>query len=409
MCDLEWGSARKDATNLGRAGTDWAIITEFSLPSPDRFVRDITTFVPDGDGSWRRDSEHHENVLHRHRSPPPPARRAWHRRPRQLLVRLRDVAGRAARGYRPPARAGSSCVAGRHGAKTASALGAATVSWSGSLDRRQTAQVGVRSRAWEHGAVRAVSVTSCDFDGVLERGEFRHAAFDLTDRLGASVIGATVYEMQAGAKCWPYHYHQGVEEWLYIVVSGAPVLRDPNGERALEPGDLVAFPSGPVGAHTVHGPGRIVMFSTGARGWGEAFVTVYPDSDKIGAAPGVKFRRADAIDAWSRDAGKKPEPVSEARGAASELGGPTVNLMGIRAESPSDDEPRDGSRARRVQLGPLLGTQTWTATLYELAPGEATAAYHYEWCREEAPWPACAPARMPAMPSVPVLERSSSV
>jgi SAM-dependent methyltransferase len=63
VCDLEWGVARQDAGNLGRTGPDWAIITEFSLPSPERFVRDITTFVPNDDGSWRRDSEHHENVL----------------------------------------------------------------------------------------------------------------------------------------------------------------------------------------------------------------------------------------------------------------------------------------------------------------------------------------------------------
>lgn len=63
VCDLAYGAARRDAPALGRAGDDWAIITEFSLPSPDRFVRDITTFVPAGDGRWRRDTEHHENVL----------------------------------------------------------------------------------------------------------------------------------------------------------------------------------------------------------------------------------------------------------------------------------------------------------------------------------------------------------
>ena len=44
-------------------GPDWAVITEFSTPAPDRFVRDITTFVPDGAGAWRRGHEHHENVL----------------------------------------------------------------------------------------------------------------------------------------------------------------------------------------------------------------------------------------------------------------------------------------------------------------------------------------------------------
>jgi SAM-dependent methyltransferase len=63
LCDLEWGEARRDAPNFAEAGADWAIITEFSVPSPDRFVRDITTFVPSADGSWRRDGEHHENVL----------------------------------------------------------------------------------------------------------------------------------------------------------------------------------------------------------------------------------------------------------------------------------------------------------------------------------------------------------
>jgi SAM-dependent methyltransferase len=63
MCDLEWGRARVDALSFGRAGPDWAIITEFSTPTPDRFVRDMTTFVPNPDGSWRRDGEHHENTL----------------------------------------------------------------------------------------------------------------------------------------------------------------------------------------------------------------------------------------------------------------------------------------------------------------------------------------------------------
>jgi SAM-dependent methyltransferase len=63
LCDLSWGTARQQVPNLGRTGPDWAIITEFSLPSPDRFVRDMTTFVLEDDGTWRRDQEHHENVL----------------------------------------------------------------------------------------------------------------------------------------------------------------------------------------------------------------------------------------------------------------------------------------------------------------------------------------------------------
>jgi SAM-dependent methyltransferase len=63
ICDLEWGAARQDWTSSGRVGDDWAIITEYSIPTPDRFVRDMTVFVRNDDGSWRRDEEHHDNVL----------------------------------------------------------------------------------------------------------------------------------------------------------------------------------------------------------------------------------------------------------------------------------------------------------------------------------------------------------
>jgi len=63
ICDLEFGRARAGEQNVGRAGPDWAAITVFSRPAPEVFVRDVTTFVPDGAGAWRRGSEHHENVL----------------------------------------------------------------------------------------------------------------------------------------------------------------------------------------------------------------------------------------------------------------------------------------------------------------------------------------------------------
>jgi SAM-dependent methyltransferase len=63
ICDLEFGRVRAGEANRGLAGPDWAVITEFSAPAPDIFVRDVTTFVPDGAGAWRRGTERHENVL----------------------------------------------------------------------------------------------------------------------------------------------------------------------------------------------------------------------------------------------------------------------------------------------------------------------------------------------------------
>jgi hypothetical protein len=39
------------------------LITETSVPEPNRFVRFMTTFVRQADGTWRHDDERHDNVL----------------------------------------------------------------------------------------------------------------------------------------------------------------------------------------------------------------------------------------------------------------------------------------------------------------------------------------------------------
>src|SRR6476661_2314616 len=110
-------------------------------------------------------------------------------------------------------------------------------------------------------SVKRVNIVSVVLDKRLDEAGFRHDATSVGARLGARRIGAGVYQAEAGLPIWPYHYHHGVEEWLYVI-AGAPVLREPAGERALSPGDLVCFPSGPAGAHTLHGPGRVVIFAT---------------------------------------------------------------------------------------------------------------------------------------------------
>jgi SAM-dependent methyltransferase len=62
LCDFQWGEARRGAPPYARVEDDWAIVTRFDVPTPNRFVRHITTFLPDG-ARWRRDDERHDNVL----------------------------------------------------------------------------------------------------------------------------------------------------------------------------------------------------------------------------------------------------------------------------------------------------------------------------------------------------------
>jgi SAM-dependent methyltransferase len=63
LCDLEWAAKRLDAKPAGWVAEDWAIVTESSVPSPDRFIRQMATFIRNDDGSWRRDDERHDNVM----------------------------------------------------------------------------------------------------------------------------------------------------------------------------------------------------------------------------------------------------------------------------------------------------------------------------------------------------------
>ena len=134
-----------------------------------------------------------------------------------------------------------------------------------------------------------------------ERDGYRwRATQGLGERLGGRLIGASLYELPEGERSFPYHFHHGVEEWVYVI-SGTPVLRTPEGRRELAPGDLWCFPSGPAGAHAVRGPGRVLILSANR----DPSIVVYPDSDKLGTRPAgaedrdrLNFRRAEAVGYW---------------------------------------------------------------------------------------------------------------
>jgi uncharacterized cupin superfamily protein len=238
-------------------------------------------------------------------------------------------------------------------------------------------------------AMRKVNLFDCELDGQFEHGTIANRGAALGPKLAAERIGAGLYEVDDGRWVWPFHYHHGVEEWLYVV-GGSPVLRDRRGERELIAGDFVCFPSGHVGAHTVGGPARFVIFSIG--GSPEPSVSVYPDSDKIGVRPGdtgvpgldnLDFPREAAVDYWYREGSsdpvEHPEPVRPPR---PHYRPHAVNIAEVEAED-SDREQSDGFRRRFRRLGPLLAADRLGATLIELDPGQGGAPYHCEHGREE--------------------------
>jgi len=114
-----------------------------------------------------------------------------------------------------------------------------------------------------------------------DREGYRHRMTPIGPRLGASLLGGSLYELDPGEASWPYHYELGAEEWL-VVVAGRPTLRSPDGEQELDPGDVAVFPEGPAGAHKVVNrtdePVRVLIFSSKS----PLAVVHYPDSGKVG-------------------------------------------------------------------------------------------------------------------------------
>ncbi len=104
-----------------------------------------------------------------------------------------------------------------------------------------------------------------EWDRVEEREGWRSRDAWVGARLGAELIGGSLYELEPGDRLWPYHTHHANEEWL-IVVRGTPTLRTPDGEQELREGDVACFRRGPDGAHQVSNrtasPVRVLMLST---------------------------------------------------------------------------------------------------------------------------------------------------
>jgi uncharacterized cupin superfamily protein len=228
-------------------------------------------------------------------------------------------------------------------------------------------------------SVKKVNILSVELDEPLDEAGFRHVATSVGLTLGAERIGASVYRAEAGVPIWPYHYHHGIEEWLYVI-AGAPVLREPAGERILAPGDLVCFPARHRGAHTLKGPGRFVIFATGQHA--EPYLSVYPDSDKVSGPEGILLRSS-AVGYWHGEgtAGQS-QSVEIVREPGHSPPQPAVNVLVLRAEA-TDPQAPTGGQYRAARLGPLLGAERLDGTVVDVDPGEGCEPYHYVVGREE--------------------------
>jgi uncharacterized cupin superfamily protein len=141
-----------------------------------------------------------------------------------------------------------------------------------------------------------------------EHGDFSYQDKWLAEATGGKQLGASLYKLMPGKKCFPYHYHYANEEAVFVL-EGSGTLRMNNELIPINKGDYIAFPSGPDYAHQIMNTSEdslvFLCFST----MNHPDVVEYPDSNKVGVtagtAPGgdpekvllkARFRKQDAVD-----------------------------------------------------------------------------------------------------------------
>jgi uncharacterized cupin superfamily protein len=142
-----------------------------------------------------------------------------------------------------------------------------------------------------------------------DEGDARFRRKRLGGAAGGDDLGASLYELLAGERSWPYHYHTGNEEAIYVLAGEGLLVLD-GDEHRIEAGHYAAFPADESGGHRVvndsTGPLRYLAVST----MNDPDVTVYPGMDKVGvfagSPPGGSGERTvhgyfdpdDAVDYW---------------------------------------------------------------------------------------------------------------
>ena len=131
----------------------------------------------------------------------------------------------------------------------------------------------------------------------------------LGEAADGDALGASLYELPPGEQSWPYHYHTGNEEAVYVLAGEGLLVLD-GDEHAIEAGHFAACPPDESGGHRVVNDGDDPLRYLAVSTMNEPDVTVYPEMDKVGvfagAPPGGRSERSvhgyfdpeDAVDYW---------------------------------------------------------------------------------------------------------------
>lgn len=162
-----------------------------------------------------------------------------------------------------------------------------------------------------------VNEADLDWDDI-DRGDATFRRKRLADAAGGEGLGASLYEIPPGEKGWPYHYHEGNEEAVYVL-GGSGSIRLAGETQPLEAGDYVALVPGPDSAHRIVNDGDDPLRFLVVSEMDHPDVLGYPDSDKVGVYTGsppgqyddrretAYFPRESEVDYWEGEGESEPD------------------------------------------------------------------------------------------------------
>jgi uncharacterized cupin superfamily protein len=152
--------------------------------------------------------------------------------------------------------------------------------------------------------IKVVKTNDVPWAAGMTRGRYENQRKELG---GLDVLRSGLWQLAPGKKSFPLHRHNVTEEAMFVL-SGHAMVRTPEGDTAVGPGDYVAFPPrGPAHQLVNDGSEPFVYLGLSANPAG-VDVVEYPDSGKVAASTGAPptgkrmvFREAGQVDYFDGD------------------------------------------------------------------------------------------------------------
>jgi uncharacterized cupin superfamily protein len=142
------------------------------------------------------------------------------------------------------------------------------------------------------------------------QGDFGFRRRRFGPEAGGRALGCSHFELAPGKTAFPFHFHSGFEEALFVL-DGTGTVRIGKDRVEVRSGDYIALPAGPDVAHALTNTGAVplrYLCMSGPATPTTMDIVGYPDSKKFAFASGVDPVKGFRGGAWVMKLIKEEQP-----------------------------------------------------------------------------------------------------